>query len=81
MSVGERIDACRAAPNSVGWISTVLLRQGMPEDEVRRVLLVDDPEMVRRHLELHRERLLERMHEELGTIDMIDRFLQGMSRR
>jgi hypothetical protein len=33
----------------------------MPPDEVRAVLTADDPSLVRRHLELHRE-LLEEMH-------------------
>jgi hypothetical protein len=75
MSLGERIDVARADPDSVWWISNVLLRQGMSEDEVRSVLLAEDPEIVRRHLELHRERLTELVHDELGTVDVIERFL------
>jgi hypothetical protein len=76
MSIGERIDVSRAGPDTVGWISSVLLRQGMPEDEVRRVLLVDDREF-RRHLELHRERLAERLEDELGAVDLIEQLLTG----
>jgi hypothetical protein len=77
MSIGERIDVSRAGPDTVGWISSVLVRQGMPEDEVRRVLLVDDREMFRRHLALHRERLAERLDDELGTVDLIEQLLTG----
>jgi hypothetical protein len=75
--MGERIDMARPGPDTVGWISSVLLRQGMPEDEVRRVLLVDDPETFRRYLELHRERLAERVHDELGRVDLIEQLLTG----
>jgi hypothetical protein len=39
-----------------------ILRQlGMPPEEIRAVLDTDDPRQVRRHLELHRERLAEEL--------------------
>ena len=38
-----------------------LRRAEMPRVEIRAVLAADDPEIVRRYLELHRERLEERM--------------------
>jgi hypothetical protein len=37
----------------------ILRRQGMPRREIRAVLAADDPLVVRRLLELHRERLEE----------------------
>jgi DNA-binding transcriptional MerR regulator len=38
-----------------------LRRNRMPRAEIRAVLAADDPEIVRRYLELHQERLEERM--------------------
>ena len=40
---------------------------GMPAHKVRSVLCTDDPEIVRRHLEFHRERLEERLVDERGA--------------
>lgn len=45
-------------------VATTLRLQRMPFDEIRAVLTADDPEIVRRHLELHQERLAERYAEE-----------------
>ena len=41
-----------------------LRRQGMPLPEIRALLAAGDPTIVRRHLELHRERLEERLAEQ-----------------
>jgi hypothetical protein len=40
--------------------ATTLRLQRMPFDEIRAVLTADDPEIARRYLELHQERLAER---------------------
>jgi hypothetical protein len=48
-------------------LDVLLVDQGMPRDEVRSVLAARDPRIVRRHLELHRERLMERALEERGV--------------
>jgi hypothetical protein len=42
----------------------ILRRQGMPPEEIRAVLAAGDPTTVRRYLELHRERMEERLAEE-----------------
>jgi hypothetical protein len=43
----------------VAWGEMVLRDQEMPPDELRVVLTTADPEVARRHLELHMERLEE----------------------
>jgi len=45
----------------------------MPLDEIRALLATDDPEIVRRHLELHRERLEERLAAQVLTLVSIER--------
>ncbi len=50
-----------------------LRRQRMPLDEIRTLLTADDPEIVRRHLELHRERLEERLAAQVRTLASIER--------
>ena len=49
-------------------VATTLRLQRMPFDEIRAVLTSDDPEIVRRHLELHQERLAERYAEERRAV-------------
>jgi hypothetical protein len=51
----------------------VLQDQGMPPDEILVVLATDDPDLVRRYLELHRERLEERLAADLRTLRRIKR--------
>lgn len=50
----------------------ILRRQGMPPEEVRAVLGGADPLIVRRLLELHRERLEEWLDEQRGFITRIE---------
>ena len=40
----------------------------MPPEEIRAVLDTDDPRLVRRHLELHRERLIEELVDRRRTL-------------
>src|SRR5262245_32393573 len=47
----------RARSRRVEWAEKVLREQEMPRDELRVVLTSSDGELVRRHLELHLERL------------------------
>jgi hypothetical protein len=49
-------------------VATTLRLQRMPFDEIRAVLTADDPEIVRRYLELHQERLAERYAEERRAV-------------
>jgi len=48
-----------------------LRRAEMPRAEIRAVLAADDPEIVRRYLELHRERLEERMAAHRRELDVL----------
>ncbi len=60
-----------------------LRRQQMPLEQISAVIDADDPELVRRHMALHREWLEERLADELRTLAGVERFLVRalMSRR
>jgi hypothetical protein len=60
---------------------TMLVEQGMPIEEVSDLLCADDPTTVRRHLELHRERLVERSMEQRRAVDDVERLLVALVRR
>lgn len=57
------------------WATWTLLRQGVPADEVRRIVGAGDREIVRRHLELHRERPAERLEDDLRAVAAVERLL------
>ena len=48
-----------------------LRRNRMPWAEIRAVLAADDPDIVRRYLELHRERLEEQMAAHRRELDVL----------
>ena len=75
MSVPETIELDARAFDPIAWSASTLLRQGMPDDEVRAVLSADRPEAVRQHLELHRERLEEALCGDLALVDRIEHLL------
>ena len=50
-----------------GWAVGVLRSQNMPPGEIRAVLSTDDPDVVHRYLELHGERLEERLADQRRT--------------
>jgi hypothetical protein len=52
-----------------------LREQGMPAVELRAIQRSDDPVIVRRNLELHRERLEERLAEQVRTLERLERQL------
>lgn len=54
-------------------VARTLRRQRMPLEEIRALLRTDDPEIVHRHLELHRERLEERLAAQVRTLASIER--------
>jgi hypothetical protein len=55
----------------------LLTRQGMPRRDVDSVLRARDPRLIRRHLELHRERLMERSLLESRAVDRVERVLMA----
>jgi DNA-binding transcriptional MerR regulator len=58
----------------------ILRRQGMHPREIRAVLAANDPLLARRVLELHRERLEERLEEQRRLVATIERSLAGQPR-
>ena len=49
-----------------------LQRLGMPPMEIHTVLVTDDPDVVRRLMELHRERLQERLSDDVARVGHIE---------
>lgn len=60
-------------------VRRILRRQGMPPEEIRTILAASDPHVVRRILELHRERLGEWLEEQRGLVASIERSLEDRS--
>ncbi|MGH2692298.1 MAG: hypothetical protein ACRDHM_07310 [Actinomycetota bacterium] len=58
-----------------------LRRQQMPRDEIRAVFAADDPIVVRRLLELHRERMEEWLEEQRRIVASLERALTGTGPR
>ena len=74
--IGVRLDLERqVASGSRAWAETVLRDQGMPPDALRDILTTADRELVRRHLELHLERLEERLVTQRRRVAAIERIL------
>ena len=57
----------------------ILRRQGMPPQEIRAVLAANDPLVVHRLLELHRERLEEWLEEQERLVATIEHGLYGIA--
>jgi hypothetical protein len=49
-----------------------LRRLGMPPTEIHTVLVTDDPDVARRLMELHRERLKERLADDVARVGRIE---------
>jgi DNA-binding transcriptional MerR regulator len=62
----------RAGPET---LAATLFEQGMPMEEIRSLLEAEDPTTVRHHLALHRERLAERLDDQLRAVDRLERCL------
>jgi hypothetical protein len=74
---GRRTGSRRVAWAEVAWAETVLREQDMPADELRVVLTSSDRELIRHHLELHLERLDERLVSQKQDVEAIGRILGG----
>ena len=70
-------EAMRSSGGVAAWAIRVLIDQGMPWTEIGSILGSDGPELVRRTLELHRERLEERLAEQRAELDRIEPLLLG----
>jgi hypothetical protein len=61
--------------------AAALLREtGMPADEIRTIVTTADPELARRYLELHLERLDERLAAQRRTLGSVERLLSAQPR-
>ena len=67
------MDASALRPGD--WAGGVLQSQKMPSEEIRTVLTTDDPELIHRHMELHRERLEEQLADQRRTLVELERLL------
>lgn len=70
----ERVRSCLDR-EGVGWAAHALRRLEMPPDEVRAVLAADDAVLVHRYIELHGERLEERLADQRQTLMHLERLL------
>jgi hypothetical protein len=68
-------EAMRSSGGVAAWAIRVLIDQGMPWTEIGSILGSESPELVRRTLELHRERLEERLAEQRAELDRIEPIL------
>lgn len=62
-------------PDAIAWAARALRHSKMPPEEIGVVLGADSPELVRRYMELHRERLEERLGDQLRALTGLERFL------
>jgi hypothetical protein len=62
------------AHTSMVWAVDTLSLSEMPAEGIRAVLSAEDPATVRRFLELHRERLDERVAEQRRRLASLERF-------
>lgn len=53
----------------------ILDASGMPRDEVRAVVTANDPSIIHRYIELHAERLAERLADQVQTLGRLERTL------
>ncbi|MGH2590594.1 MAG: hypothetical protein ACRDGW_07345 [Actinomycetota bacterium] len=60
---------------SMAWVVGTLHEHEVPADEIRALIAADDPRVVRRYLELHRERLDERVAERRRGLASVERVL------
>jgi hypothetical protein len=67
----------RTRSRRMAWAETLLREQDMPANELRVVLTSSDRELIRHHLELHLERLEERLVSQKQDVEAIGRILEG----
>jgi hypothetical protein len=65
---------------SVAYAISTLEDQAMPPEEIAAMVRAHDAELVRRYLELHRERLEERLADQERTLDLLQRLLVAEGR-
>jgi hypothetical protein len=68
-----------SSSGSIAWAISMLKDQGMPSEEIAKILGADDPVLVSRYLELHRERLDEHLAAQRRTLERLERLLAARS--
>lgn len=63
------------ASDPIALAIRTLREQGMPRGEIETVLEATETQVLRRYMELHRERLEERLAAELRALTEVERFL------
>lgn len=84
MTHAVRPRAASSGPREVWSMmrAAALLREsGMPADEIRAIVTTADPELVRRYLELHLERLEERLAAQRRTLASVERLVTASRAR
>jgi hypothetical protein len=74
-SEGPQNEPIPISRDAIAWAARALRRYEMPPDEISAVLGADNPELVRRYMELHRERLEERLADRLWALAGLERLL------
>ena len=69
------ISRMRVDPVSIGWATATLRDLNVPSDEIIVILGTDEPEVVHRSIELHRELLEERLDEQRQALASLERLL------
>jgi hypothetical protein len=57
------------------WAVAVLIGQGMPSEEIVSILGARSPELIGRHIALHRERLEEHLADQWRTLERLEQLL------
>jgi hypothetical protein len=65
---------------SIAWAIQTLSDQAMPSEEIGAILSSDDPAVVRRYLEVHRERLEEGLANQQFMLGLLEPLLVARSR-
>jgi DNA-binding transcriptional MerR regulator len=77
LTEGEELS--RHDSESIAWAADAIRDQGMPSEEIDAILGADDPELVRRYFELHRERLDERLADQRRALARLEQLLAARS--
>ncbi len=65
----------RGSPSQDEWMATELREHGMLTEEIEAIFETRDPDIVHRYMELHAERLTERLAEQCRMLSLIEHFL------
>lgn len=74
-SEGPQDEPIPTGRDAIAWAARALRRYEMPPDEISAVLGANTPELVGRYMELHRERLEERLADRLRALTGLERLV------